>query len=270
MRLKKMFFYLLAVVLLVSCKGQGTGSVLQYMCPDGTMVESVDSCPEPEPPPIDNRSMAPPVNRSNVGPLGEKIEPEREFTTLRRTEEKNETVGTLFVDLNGWSVQEIVLGMGSYNSKFWTGVPVNIRYDPANPEYYWRGSERNKKQDPFWITSHNYISGVKEYDINNFRVNLILKPFEFYDVVKSKHKDSKFKMLHPQEWAVWESIDCEKLNSCRNIEAIKCVRGDHTLYMWNHNAPGTGYTDKIRYTMSARDDGGETLRTFEEFYCTAI
>lgn len=272
-------FGLFVVLILFSGCNQNLEPNVLYRCDDGRMVADEDECIVV----IDEENLTvqlPVVNATQNEPPSDSgsaenilVDVQRNFSTLRTTRpeenESNET-GTLYLDLNGWSVQEIVYGLAEYNSDFVGAFSAQVRYEDRDRERYYLGSGIKKIDDPFWITRFNYYSGVKEYKVNNLRINEILRPYTFYDMVVGKHDDSKFKLLYPDEWAVWYSIKCEKIESCRSIEAIKCTRDEHTLYVWTHNTPGEGYTEDIRYTMSAMDDGGETFETFEEFYCTPI
>jgi len=268
----KIWIILLVLAFLLVACDSGTSPNLQVKCPDGRIVDTVEDCnlveEEPE-------LVLPEVNRTPVinqtPEVNESEELTRNSSTLRK-EFKNETniTGTIYSDLNGWSVAEIVTGMASYNENFRGIIAVTLEYDRRDNSKYSLGSSYKKIDDPFWIARHAYAYGTKQYDIHSFRVDLVQSPYEFYNMVETKHNDSKFKIVYPDQWVEWNYIQCKKIQSCRNIEAIKCDKGEHTMYMWTHNTPGIGYTEATRYTMQALDDDKETLKTFEEFYCTPI
>ncbi len=269
---EKLLFLLVLVLttFFVGCKLEASPNLL-FECSDGELVGNISACPVPEvaeiqkTTPGNNTATAanPPVEKPVPAPRRE-----GNFSTLRKKPEE-EIVGENYLDLNGWSSTEIVSGMGMYNNKFRTAYALQIAYAEDHKRYF-VGSGYDKKDDPFWIARYPYQEGNKEYNINGLRINLVLSPHEFINLVEEKHNDTKLQVLWPEEWAAWKSIVCTRLNSCRDISVIRCKTGGHELYMWSHTTPGQGYTENVRYTMQAMDDFGESFETFEKFYCTPI
>jgi hypothetical protein len=270
-----LFMAFAALLILCACTVFESGVHGQYYkCTDGREVTNLSACDVANwtknvtPVRVMNVTPAPPVN----------LTPQRNYSTLRKkntTSEEQETsafntTGSL-PDLNGWSVQEIVDGMGTYDENLLGLVPGVITYDPKNVTRYWIGNNPlTMTYDPFWAARSAYAGDVKEYATNHFRIWLAQRPKEFLKAVEAKRNDSKFKLLYPDLWAEWDAIRCSSINSCRNIEAVMCTRGNHTLWMWTHNTPGAAYTETTRYNMQAFDDDRETLTAFEKFYCTPI
>ncbi|MFH1915879.1 MAG: hypothetical protein ABIJ21_01320 [Nanoarchaeota archaeon] len=258
---------IITALIISSCKLAPKESTRIIKCPDGRFVYNLTECNLPEEENITNTTSIPPPQNITQN---QTTEPERNFSTLRRKENDTEIVKTdgIVPNLNGWSIAEIVEGMSSYNKNFIAIYLTVVSYDPTAKTYALGTGQY--KEDPFWAARAPYSGKTKEYNINNFRVSLTQTPYEFYDMVESKHNDSKFKIVYPEQWAAWDSINCKKISSCRNIEAIECTNGNHTLYMWTHNTPGQGYTELTNYNMQAVDDKRETLTTFEKFYCTPV
>jgi hypothetical protein len=267
-----------ALILFVSCKNAGfhlKGTA--YQCPDGKTVFNLTECNVTQPS-EKNTTLTRPLNLTNATAGMQNATTIRNFTTLRKkntTEESvnhtNNYINGTYSNLNGWSVQQIVEGMMQYNEQFSGLVMAGVAYDKKDPQYYMLGNnEQAKIYDPFWPARSPYAGDTKEYGKNYFRVMLSQTPLQFLDEVNGKHNDTKFKILYPDQWIEWNEINCTQINSCRNIEAIRCERGNHTLWMWTHNTPGPGYTDATKYNMQAFDDDRETLDTFEKFYCTPV
>lgn len=259
---------LFLALVLMACE-QKPSQNLMIECPDGRLVANMSECDVIQ----EEEAVKHPaqLNKTRPQPVTEEEPEEDEFRFLRRnySNSTDEPKGEHYLDLNGWSAIEIVHGMGSYDDKFIGIFPKEVHYTKQRT-HYTLGSGYKAVEDPFWIARSHFQSGNKEYDVNRFRINLVQTPYEFYDMVMQKHNDTKFKILWPQEWQEWSSIDCVKLNVCRDIEAVRCMKSDHELYMWSHMTPGEGYTDAERYSMQAMDDEKETLDTFEELYCTPI
>jgi hypothetical protein len=273
MRLITVFILLLAVLLISSCMLKPKPKGDEYQCIDGRIVLNLSECNTTLPPPPPRVNIT--QEEQNQPPAG-KTDP-RNFSTLRKKEKQENTTknttGTSLPKLNGWSVPEIVEGLGSYNPRFSGAFFSPITY--TDDKNYVLGQTGPRTYDPFAVTRKPYAGGgVREYSVNHLRVYLTQTPYEFYDMVEAKHGDSKFKIVYPDQWAEWASINCTKVSSCRNIEAVECIRmddnGEHHLYMWTHNTPGSSYTELTKYNMQAFDDKRETLTTFEEFYCTPI
>lgn len=254
-------------MLLLSCNRSPKEAL--YKCKDGSTVNDFNLCPEMQQAQEEqvNQTEAseveteePPVNDTEEEPSSEIIR------DIYKEKEENTTTGS-YPSLNGWSVSEIVNGMAAYNKELLGKYPAEVLYDKYVKGYYTLGIKR--VEDPFYIIRRHTSGGSREYDLNQFRIEVPVRPIKVLDEVNSKHNDSKFKIVYPQEWEEWSKIQCEKLESCRDIDAIKCVSeaGDE-LYMWVHSTPGEGYTTQIKYTMQAVNDQKEMLGTFEKFYCT--
>jgi len=283
MLLSGLFLAILLLVLFSSCDRLSSDeNKFNVICVGGEVVEKITDCPEYQEEKNETEPDQPGQNSSQTenqttgptatGPADNESE-DRNITTLRRkpAEEDNTTNLTgEYPNLNGWSIQEIVGGMTTYNDHFIGLVPVTITYDQRNKSVYYLGNAVQKTEDPFFIARHPYHAGAKEYVTNNFRIHLKQTPYEFFDLVEGKKKDAKFKLLYFDQWAEWAKISCKKINSCRNIEAIECTKEEHTLYMWSHSTPGDSYTELTYYNMQAVDDGRETLTTYEQFYCTPV
>ncbi|MFH1399968.1 MAG: hypothetical protein ABIH41_00465 [Nanoarchaeota archaeon] len=167
-------------------------------------------------------------------------------------------------------MDEIILGMASYNAEL-NGVVANkVVYDEVNRTRYSLGRTGPFVEDPFYVLRQPFQNGNVEYSSFRLRVGLPNEPADYVTLMGRKHNDTKFKLLYPEEWARFDAIECTRISSCRNIEAVECSRDQHRLYIWTHKTPGEGYTVDIRYTMQALDDGREALTTFETFYCTPI
>jgi len=254
-------------LLLFSCNRSPKEAL--YKCKDGNMVNDFNLCPEMQ------QAQETPINQTEE-PVEEKVTPQLNYSEeepsseikrdIYKNQEKNKTEGS-YPSLNGWSVSEIINGMAAYNKNLTGMYPSEVLYDKYVPGYYTINS--NKIADPFYVIRRHTSGGSREYDLNHFRIEVPVRPVKILNEVDSKHNDSKFKIVYPQEWEQWSKIRCEQLETCRDIEAIKCVTeaGDE-LYMWVHSTPGEGYTEQIKYTMQAVNDKREMLDTFEKFYCT--
>lgn len=239
-----------------------------YQCKDGTMVNDFNLCPEMQEPAEENENIS--VEETEEPTLSNATVPEPPSSVIKRNVYKNqeeEAKTGSYPSLNGWSVSEIVNGMANYNPNLLGKYPSEVIYDRYRVGSYTVGGK--KVEDPFYIIRRHTSGSSREYSYSQLRIELPVRPLKVLDEVTAKHNDSKFKIIYPEEAAEWAKIQCEQLESCRDIEAIKCVNelGDE-MYMWAHSTPGEGYTEQIKYTMQAVNDKREMLDTFEKFYCT--
>jgi hypothetical protein len=262
-----LFAVLLIAALLTSCAFKPKPKGSKFKCPDGRIVLNLTECEDVQE--QDNTTQQPNITRPPI--INTTQNTTRNFSTLRKKEENTtaNATGNSLPNLNGWSIEEIIGGMSSYNEKFIGAFGNQISYT-SDGKSYSIGTGYKSLPDPFWIARGPYHAGVKEYNVNSFRTSLPQTPYEFYDMVQGKHNDSKFKLVYPDQWTEWDKIKCEKTPSCRTIEAVTCTKENHTLTVWTHNTPGQAYTEATRYTMQAVDDKRETLTTFEQFYCTPV
>jgi hypothetical protein len=244
----------------------------EYQCTDGRLVLNLSDCELPVPQnvtPKKNITTLPVVNTTPQ-------EPPRNYTTLRKKNTTSETPlfenGTgNYPDLNGWSVEEIVEGMSSYEARLNGQMAIPVKYDKTNQSLYYFGNDQSAKIfDPFWVGRVGFAGETKEYSVFNLRVNVLQNPTDFRKLVLAKRNDTKFKILYPDQWLEWDRINCSIEPSCRNINAVKCTTGNHVMYMWTHSTPGPTYTADTRYTMQAVDDKRASLTAFEKLYCTQV
>jgi hypothetical protein len=258
------------VLSFTSCNREQEGVL--YQCKDGTMVDDFKKCPEMQD--VTDEMMNQTKEQEKQTEVPENITKPESVQTIQRDvykeqEAEKNTSAASYPNLNGWSVLEIVNGMAAYNPELKGKYPVPVEYNKYAPGFYTRGASSTKIEVPFYILRRHTSGGAREFDVYNFRIDVPVRPKLLYDEVVSKHNDSKFKLVYPAEWEDWMKINCEMIESCRDIEAIRCWTdaGDE-LYCWVHITPGEGYTEYIKYTMQAMNDDRKVLDTFEQFYCS--
>jgi hypothetical protein len=221
-----------------------------FVCWDGSKVDRSDYCP---PEAVKNTS-----NAKNVTAVVPKP-PAPEKPVLFEN--------PIYPEVTTWTQDEIVAAMGVVNPSYKLPVKRRVVYDSTHKgSYSYQGSSNRLIEDPFWLLRNQFFHNSYELTVNNMRTNVYESPQFYLDLVKTSQEDAGLKILNPEVFAQWKEFSCGRMESCRNIVAVNCTRGDHTLYAWNYY-PEQPNTIEKRYTMTAMDDKGASLNTFEEFYC---
>jgi len=179
--------------------------------------------------------------------------------------------GHLFHNLDRWNMQEIIEGMALYDDIFHLLVFLPVRYqrDLDEEQVYEIGTK--KMFDPFYILRSEKGSKAEQAKTLQFRILVYETPQDILDKVEQKHTDSKFKLLYPGLFQEWTSLNCTSFSTCRDIDAVRCTKDDHTLISWSFKKQSYDTVfDKIHYNMQSVDDFGRALDAFMNFYCTPV
>ncbi|MBN1646380.1 hypothetical protein JW868_05050 [Candidatus Woesearchaeota archaeon] len=263
-----------------------------FKCPDGSIVEDKSQCPGNDVPLADSQiddetssgtqidlesdqadnTEAGAVSDVEKNAQSEGISDDSSAPLADNVAGSSENVN--YPEISGWRWTEILTAMSVYNAKFKNVKDQDVIYNVNSYTTYARGGD--DVYDPFWILRSKYGQYSKEYELNNFRINVRVDANKIYEEWAEKKADTKFKLVWIDQGKQYDAIECEKLETCRNMQAVYCKKQElesdetHKLWMWSPTTLGPTFSDRVWYNMHAMDDEGETFRTFEKFYCTSI
>ncbi len=153
------------------------------------------------------------------------------------------------IDLTQWKEDEVIKALASKNLKFKDASWFQYQYRDDGSYYDLVGEIF--PIDPF--SNIAYSRRNRELNVNRLRIfNLDPGNKEIGDEEFQKYED-----LIKKQLIIDEKLSCNFQKECRGTTFILCLKENQQLYAWF----------SYPYLFVARNDGGETLKTFKEFYC---
>ena len=186
----------------------------------------------------------------------QKIEQQQvEINTLKleieslKQKDKQVKESPLKIDLTQWKEDEIIKALSYKNKKFKDAYWFQYQYRDDGSYYDLVG--KIFPVDPFYNLA--YLRRSRELNVNGLRIfNLDPGNKEIGDEEFQKYENTVKKEL-----IIDEELSCNFQKECRGTTLIVCIKESQQLYSWF----------SYPYLFIARNDGGETIHAFKEFYC---
>jgi len=165
-----------------------------------------------------------------------------------KPDSEEQTPGTI-IDLTQWREDEIIQALATKNTKFKDAEWFNYEY--RDDKAYYDIVGKIFPVDPFYDIT--YSKRNRQLKVNNLRLfNLDPGNKEIGDEEYQKYENKiNRKMLLNSE------LQCTFHRECRGTSLWVCNTLGSQLHSWF----------SYPYLFITRDDNGETLNTFKEFYC---
>ncbi|MFH1133855.1 MAG: hypothetical protein V1735_05155 [Nanoarchaeota archaeon] len=219
---------------------------------------------------LTNLTPPQPGNATNLTPSGQPSEPATIIDIFPlpqvQPEEDITPPAMLYHNFSGWYRDDILEAYAEQLPELNGAFDYHVRYLADNQSLYIVDSVRYKSAylDPFWIIRSKYVARVREFPTLNLRINVPITSEAFHVEIMTKRNDTRLMSLHPETYAEWSAITCERILSCRDIYALLCVRGASSMVMWTPLEAEAARDSDITFTFQGNL---KQLAAFERFYC---